>query len=171
MPRKPRIDHAPPTPFPEYLRAEDLSEISGFSIRRIYQLAEDGVLPKPEKPNQFPARQTVRLLFGYLRELADGLPAKRAQHLERQAKAEADIAVRKRDLMFKDAIPAPVVETAWLQVISDLRASILSSRVNKKQKLELIDKVRAALRAPRDYFRIAAKLANEKPNEEEHDEP
>lgn len=146
-------------PLPETVGVGVLARMSGLTERRIQQLADEGVIPKPETRGEYKFEESLRGLFAHLRELADGLPAKRAADLARQARADADVAERNRDMLFERAIPAPLVGLAWDVVLQGLRSEIMKAKMTKATRVALIKRLREL--RPRDYFGIGKKLAKE----------
>lgn len=149
MPRKPAKPKtapaptapAPEQPLPEVVSLATLAELSGYGERRLQQLAQEGAIPKPERPGEYPLRKSLAGLFHHLREMANGLPAQTAGDKARQARADADrseISTGKELelLMFRED-----AKLLWADALVKVREAILRAPISAKAKAEISTKL------------------------------
>ena len=113
-----------PTSYP----VSTISKLFGISERRVQQLAQDGIIPKPEK-NQYELVGSVRSYINYLQQRAFGKGVgtqdtfvERARLLKAQADmAEIELAERTGELVTVER-----VESDWLEMVTACRAKMLS---------------------------------------------
>jgi phage terminase Nu1 subunit (DNA packaging protein) len=106
-----------------------IAKLLDLSIRRVYQLTNEGVIPKVEKGRY----ELVPAVQGYIRYLrdraigADALPdesarASRARLIKAQAEAQEMENARVRG----DLLSVPVIERAWGEMAAAFKARVLS---------------------------------------------
>jgi len=105
-----------------------IAKLFGLSERRIQQLAQEGIIPKPEK-NQYELVGCVRAYINYLQQRAFGKgTAPKDTHLERARliKAQADIAEIDLAQRTGALITVERVEADWMAMINSCRSKLLS---------------------------------------------
>jgi len=106
-----------------------IAKLLDLSIRRVYQLTNEGVIPKAEK-GRYELVPAVRGYIRYLRDRAigaDALPdesarASRARLLKAQAEAQEMENAKVRG----ELLPQELVSRAWAEMASSFRARSLS---------------------------------------------
>ena len=129
------------TPLPETATAAQIGALVGVTDRRVQQLSETGVIPRPLSPGQYPLAASLLAIFGELRERADGLPAQKAKDQARQAKADADSAEMKAARDANLLMPVADAQRMWRDGFVKIRDVVLRSSLTPKQKAELSDKM------------------------------
>lgn len=105
-----------------------IAKLFGLSERRVQQLAQTGIIPKPEK-NQYELVGCVRAYINYLQQRAFGKgTAPKDTHLERARliKAQADIAEIELAQRTGALITVERVEADWLAMINSCRSKLLA---------------------------------------------
>lgn len=105
-----------------------ISKLFGISERRVQQLAQEQIIPKPEK-NQYELVGCVRAYVSYLQQRAFGKGAAPKEiHLERARllKAQADIAEIELAERAGQLVVVERVEADWLAMVTACRAKLLS---------------------------------------------
>lgn len=133
-----------PPPLPEWTTAEELADLAGITDRRVRQLADEGVIPKPpisgEGRGKYQFAPCIKGIVGHFRDQANGMPSQRAHDQARQAKADAD---RAEMAAAKDAGTLMLTADAkrmWSDGFVKIRDAVLRSSLTAKQKQELADK-------------------------------
>lgn len=134
-----------PPPRPEWTTAEELADLAGITDRRVRQLADEGVIPKPpmsgEGRGKYPFTACIKGIVGHFREQANGQSADKARDQARQAKADAD---RAEMAAAKDAGTLMLTADArrmWSDGFVKIRDCIVRSSLTAKQKKELTEKM------------------------------
>jgi phage terminase Nu1 subunit (DNA packaging protein) len=112
-----------PTAYP----VSTIAKLFGISERRVQQLAQDGIIPKPEK-NQYELVGSVRAYINYLQQRAFGKGvAPQDTHLERARllKAQADMAEIELAQRTGELVTVERVEADWLAMVAACRAKLL----------------------------------------------
>lgn len=129
---------------PVTVPAEILAELSGFSLRRIHEFREAGVIPAPGERGEYDLRGCMNALCEKLRSDAKANPAQRAADMARRDKAEADSAQIKAA---KDAGLVMLVSDAvrmWEDGFVRIRDIIMRHReLNGRQKTQISEKLKA----------------------------
>jgi phage terminase Nu1 subunit (DNA packaging protein) len=155
-----------PTAYP----VSTIAKLFGISERRIQQLAQDGIIPKPEK-NQYELVGCVRAYINYLQQRAFGKGvAPQDTHLERARllKAQADMA--EIDLAQKtgELVTVERVEADWLTMVSACRAKLLSIPTKSAYQVSnLKDTHEIEKFLKRTIHEALTELANYEPDEED----
>ena len=105
-----------------------IAKLFGLSERRVQQLAQEGIIPKPEK-NQYELVGCVRAYINYLQQRAFGKgTAPKDTHLERARliKAQADIAEIDLAQRTGALITVERVEADWMAMVNSCRSKLLS---------------------------------------------
>lgn len=107
-------------------RLELLANILGLTPRRVQQLAEDGVIPKPDKPGAYDIATCVKCYYynefiGSEDEELDG-----RHERARKAKAEADRIEFDLEIKQGKYVEAELVEYVLTGIISNCRAKLLA---------------------------------------------
>lgn len=105
-----------------------IAKLFGLSERRIQQLAQEGIIPKPDK-NQYELVGCVRAYINYLQQRAFGKgAAPKDTHLERARliKAQADIAELDLAQRTGALITVDRVESDWMTMVNSCRSKLLS---------------------------------------------
>ncbi len=113
-----------PTSYP----VTTIAKLFGITERRVQQLAQEGIIPKPEK-NQYELVGCVRGFINYLQQRAFGKGvAPQDTHLERARllKAQADMAEIELAERTGALVTVERVETDWLEMVTACRAKMLS---------------------------------------------
>ena len=118
-----------------------IAKLFGVTERRVQQLAQEGILPKPEK-NQYELVGCVREYINYLQQRAFGKGvAPQDSHLERARllKAQADNA--ELDLAHKTGglITVERVEVDWLGMINACKSKLLSIPTKAAYQISNLD--------------------------------
>lgn len=113
-----------------------LSEILGVTARRVQQLADEGIIPKPIKNGDYDIPICVRQYFEYLYEpnSSDEIDGKQERARKNRAEAdriEFDLAIKKNEYIKTDVI---VYELE--KVVSNCRSKLLS--VPKKAAIQVL---------------------------------
>ena len=113
-----------PTSYP----VTTIAKLFGITERRVQQLAQEGVIPKPEK-NQYELIGCVRSYIDYLQQRAFGKGVTpQDTHLERARllKAQADMAEIELAERTGALVTVERVEVDWLEMVTACRAKMLS---------------------------------------------
>lgn len=113
-----------PTSYP----VTTIAKLFGISERRVQQLAQDGIIPKPDK-NQYELVGSVRSYINYLQQRAFGKGVgTQDTHVERARllKAQADMAEIELAERTGELVTVERVETDWLEMVTACRAKLLS---------------------------------------------
>ena len=113
-----------PTSYP----VNTIAKLFGLSERRVQQLAQEGIIPKPEK-NQYELVGSVRSYIDYLQQRAFGKGvAPRDTHLERARliKAQADMAEIELAERTGALVTVDRVEMDWITLVNACRSRLLS---------------------------------------------
>lgn len=107
-------------------RLDLLAEILGLTPRRVQQLAEEGIIPKPDKPGFYDIPTCVKNF--YYNELVDPEDDELDGRHERARKAKAEADRIEFDLKIKQGqyVQAEVVEYVLTGIISNCRAKLLA---------------------------------------------
>ncbi len=112
-----------PTSYP----VTTIAKLFGITERRVQQLAQEGVIPKPEK-NQYELIGCVRSYIDYLQQRAFGKGVTpQDTHLERARllKAQADMAEIELAERTGALVTVERVEVDWLEMVTACRAKML----------------------------------------------
>ena len=112
-----------PTSYP----VSTISKLFGISERRVQQLAQEGIIPKPEK-NQYELIGSVRSYINYLQQRAFGKGAvPQDTHLERARllKAQADMAEIELAERTGQLVTVERIEGDWVAMVTACRAKLL----------------------------------------------
>jgi phage terminase Nu1 subunit (DNA packaging protein) len=105
-----------------------IAKLFGLTERRVQQLAQEGIIPKPEK-NQYELVGSVRSYIDYLQQRAFGKGAvPQDTHLERARllKAQADMAEIELAERTGSLVTVERVEADWTDMVAACRAKMLS---------------------------------------------
>ena len=133
-----------------------VAKVLNLSERRVQQLVQEGILPKPEK-GRYDLIACVRAYIKYLQERAYGRDAapqdthlERARLLRAQAdKTELEVAVLRGNL-----VPIEKVESDWMTIIMAARSRLLA--IPSKTAFQI-----AALKDPHEIERFLKRLIYE----------
>lgn len=119
------------------VNAKTLATLFNLSIRRIYQLAGEGIIPRADK-GKYPLIECVQAYIKYLQSLSLGPGGPIDLHSERTrlVRANADKSELELASMRGDFLPAQVVRVVWQDQVAAFRAKMLS--VPTKLAAELI---------------------------------
>lgn len=112
-----------PTSYP----VTTIAKLFGLTERRVQQLAQEGIIPKPEK-NQYELVGSVRSYIDYLQQRAFGKGAvPQDTHLERARllKAQADMAEIELAERTGSLVTVERVEADWTDMVAACRAKML----------------------------------------------
>lgn len=112
-----------PTSYP----VTTIAKLFGLTERRVQQLAQEGIIPKPEK-NQYELVGSVRSYINYLQQRAFGKGVgPQDTHLERARllKAQADMAEIELAERTGSLVTVDRVEADWTDMVSACRAKML----------------------------------------------
>ena len=112
-----------PTSYP----VTTIAKLFGLSERRVQQLAQEGIIPKPEK-NQYELVGSVRAYINYLQQRAFGKgAAPQDTHLERARllKAQADMAEIELAERTGNLVTVERIEADWVAMVTACRAKLL----------------------------------------------
>lgn len=107
---------------------DTLCKLLDLTPQRINQLAREGIIPKVER-GRYELVPVVRAYIQYLRmgNLKRDLPEDDyTTHRMRLTRARADIMEMEKAQMEEKLIPAGDIESAWIEVVANMRAKILS---------------------------------------------
>lgn len=109
---------------------DTICKLLDLTPQRVAQLVNMGVIPRKER-GRYELVPVVRGYIHYLRERAIKGDAQAggddyATHRARLTKAKADMAEMEREQMANALIPAADVERAWIEVVANMRAKMLS---------------------------------------------
>jgi phage terminase Nu1 subunit (DNA packaging protein) len=107
------------------ITAEGLAALTGFSVRWISKLARDGTVPAP-KAGQYPAEETIRKLFAYLRQATEGIDEKLSTQRARLTASKADMAEMQRARMAGEMLPRSQWVAAGTAIAAGVTAKILA---------------------------------------------
>lgn len=113
-----------------------LCEILGLTQRRIQQLADEGIIPKPEKNGDYDLPACVRQYFEYLYEPTSGDEIDGKQERARKNKAEADRIEFDLKIKKNEYIKTDLIIFELEKVISNCRSKLLS--VPKKAAIQVL---------------------------------
>lgn len=113
-----------PTSYP----VSTISKLFGISERRVQQLAQEGIIPKPDT-NQYELVGCVRSYINYLQQRAFGkgsVPQDTYLERARLLKAQADMAEIELAERTGQLVTVERVEADWMEMVSACRAKMLS---------------------------------------------
>lgn len=137
-----------------------IAKLFGLSERRVQQMAQEGIIPKPEK-NQYELVGCVRSYINYLQQRAFGKGvAPQDTHVERARllKAQADMAEIELAEKTRALVTVERVEADWLAMVSATRAKLLSIPTKSAYQI-------AALKEPQEIERFLKRTIYEALNE------
>lgn len=155
-----------PTSYP----VSTIAKLFGISERRVQQLAQEGMIPKPEK-NQYELVGCVRSYINYLQQRAFGKGiGPQDTHLERARllKAQADMAELDLAEKLGELVSVERVEADWLAMVSACRAKLLSIPTKSAYQVSnLKDTHEIEKFLKRTIHEALSELANYEANEED----
>jgi phage terminase Nu1 subunit (DNA packaging protein) len=155
-----------PTSYP----VSTIAKLFGLSERRVQQLAQEGVIPKPEK-NQYELIGSVRSYINYLQQRAFGkgvLPQDTHQERARLLKAQADMAEIDLAERTGQLVTVERVEADWISMVTACRAKLLSIPTKAAYQISNLKKPEDIEKFLKHTINEAlAELANYEPDEED----
>jgi len=142
---------------------DTLCKLLDLTPQRINQLAREGIIPKVER-GRYELVPVVRAYIQYLRmgNLKRDLPEDDyTTHRMRLTRARADIMEMEKAQMEEKLIPAGDIESAWIEVVANMRAKILSLPTKVAPELfaaESLSEVKAILKE--QIFEALTELEN-----------
>lgn len=127
-----------PTSYP----VSTIAKLFGLTERRVQQLAQEGIIPKPEK-NQYELVGSVRSYIDYLQQRAFGKGAvPQDTHLERARllKAQADMAEIELAERTGSLVTVERVEADWTDMVAACRAKMLGIPTKTAYQIAHLDK-------------------------------
>ena len=114
-----------------------IGELAGLSIRRVQQLAAEGVLPRASR-GKFWFMASVRAMLKHYRERAEGHTVER-QQFERD-KAQTDSLLKKRELDELDGklYRCDQVHAVWGGVVAEFRKVIEGEKISQAAKNRIL---------------------------------
>lgn len=115
---------------PQTFPLKTICSLLDLTPQRVTQLVNEGVIPRAGR-GRYELVPVVRGYIHYLRQRALKGDVKAgaddyATHRARLTKAKADMAEMEREQMANALIPASDVERAWIEVVANMRAKMLS---------------------------------------------
>lgn len=131
MPRKKPTDRAvvgaDPGTLAEIKGATELAMLLGFSVPRLLQLVDEGVIEK-ESHGKYDIYKVIPAYCNHVRRSKVATSAKGSMDdsQRRKAKAQADMAERESDLQAGTLIPADLVQKRWTGILHKVRQQLLA---------------------------------------------
>lgn len=109
---------------------ETIAKLLELTPRRVHQLVNEGVIPKPVKRGRYELVGSVQGYIRYLRQLniseeMDGEGGSEVSHRKRLTKARADIAEMEAERIAGSLVDVGSVEQAWTAAGARFRARVL----------------------------------------------
>lgn len=107
----------------EEVSVEYLSDLSGWTTRRIQQLVDDDAIPKIGH-GKYPKERALKAMFAHFQAQTSNVTARTKEHAERQAKADADKAEVEAALKIGSVVFAGEIEAQWEDVGTQIRVIV-----------------------------------------------
>lgn len=142
------------------LSTQHVAELLGLSVRRINQLAQDGIAVRTA-PGKFDANATVQNYIAHVSVKAEKQAvALDAEHeLARQRRASADMTELKMAKLRDELLPIEEVVFGWSHILTSVRLAVLATVPRLSQELGLSPEATSAVDA--EMRRALTDLAND----------
>jgi len=127
----------------ETISSAELSALTGLTDRRHRQIADLGYMAPPDG-GRWPREETISGLFKYYREHKRKDSSNLESEKIRKTKAEADLVTAKVRAIERKHVPIDAVLLVWEKVMLNLRAKIMSSGLNEKDRRGILDELQPA---------------------------
>lgn len=130
-------------PDPALISAHKLSSLTGLSDSMHRKLARLGYFPPPVQ-GEYQMQPAIVGCFRYYKEMGARKNGGLESEKVRKVRAEADLVTAKARAMERKHVPVDAVLLVWERVMLNLRAKIMSSGLNEKDRRGILDELQPA---------------------------